>query len=121
MICWFTSLLFIPCMIRAIKKRAITGAVLLTSLCTTSCIHHFPLFHVKWLSKIDKILAHTSGIWAIIQGVRHNMFYLLPHAAWSPIMFYVFESRCNQLFAQIIHATIHVSSSIAFTKIINEI
>jgi cellulose synthase/poly-beta-1,6-N-acetylglucosamine synthase-like glycosyltransferase len=115
---WITSFLFLPCAIKAFCNRRVPALCLFSGLTTTSIIHHSSILPWRWFTKVDMVLAHFAGLWGIVKGIQMKAWTLLPLGLWSPIAFYSIEPVVNLQLADWIHATIHVTSSIAFYQLL---
>lgn len=111
-----TSLLFIKCAIQAVKRNKFVATFLMTGLGITSILHHGDI--VPSIRKLDFILAHVCGAWGFIQGIRLSCWNLIPIGLWSPIAFYTIECITAPSCSYLIHASIHVTSSFGFSKVI---
>ncbi len=115
---WITSLFFLPCAIKAFCNRRVQALCLFSTLTTTSLIHHSSCLPWSWITNVDKVLAHFAGLWGIMHGIHVRAWKMLPLGLWSPVAFYHIEPRVPLHLADWIHATIHITSSIAFYNLL---
>ena len=118
-----TSFLFLRPVFCALRKGRRAATSLFTSLTFSSVLHHASLHPwIPYLRTIDKFLAHAVAVWGFITVIREKKKpcpVTLACGAWPPFAYYFVEPRIPCPWGQdLVHATIHLTSSEGFFRII---